>query len=62
MTRINGHVRSTGEKHTLAFCGSEVEPRHTRLGDHVTVSNARLDVDCQRTLAQSDRPAPQGTR
>ena len=42
VTLINCHVRSTGEKNAFAFCGWEVDQRHTRLGDHVAFSNSRL--------------------
>lgn len=42
VTLINCHVRSTGEKNAFAFCGYEVDQRHTRLGPHVAFSHARL--------------------
>jgi len=42
VTLINCHVRSTGEKNAFAFCGWEVDQRHTCLGDGVAFSNARL--------------------
>ena len=42
VTLINCHVRSTGEKNKFAFCGWQVEQRHTCLGDGVAFSNSRL--------------------
>ena len=42
VTLINCHVRSTGEKNGFAFCGWEVDQRHTCLGDGVAFSNSRL--------------------
>src|SRR5262245_33983151 len=42
VTLINCHVRSTGEKNAFAFCGWEVDQRHTCLGDGVAFSNARI--------------------
>jgi hypothetical protein len=42
VTLINCHVRSTGEKNAFAFCGWEVDQRHTDLGDGVSFSNSRL--------------------
>jgi len=42
VTLINCHVRSTGEKNAFAFCGWEVDQRHTSLGDGVTLSHARV--------------------
>ena len=42
VTLINCHVRSTGEKNAFAFCGREVDQRHTYLGDGVAFSNSRL--------------------
>ena len=42
VTLSNCHVRSTGEKNAFAFCGWEVDQRHTCLGDGVAFSNSRL--------------------
>ena len=42
VTLINCHVRSAGEKNAFAFCGWEVDQRHTDLGDGVSFSNSRL--------------------
>ena len=42
VTLINCHVGSTGEKNGFAFCGWEVDQRHTCLGDGVAFSNSRL--------------------
>src|SRR5215510_13447673 len=35
VTLINCHVRSTGERNAFAFCGWEINQRHTYLGDGV---------------------------
>lgn len=42
VTLMNCHVRSTGEKSAFAFCGSGVDQRHTRLGNRVSFSHARI--------------------
>ena len=42
VTLINCHVRSTGAKNAFAFCGWEVDKRHTRLEAGVAFSNSRL--------------------
>src|SRR5262245_22791157 len=42
VTLSNCHVRSTGEKNAFAFCGWEVDQRHTHLENGVAFSNSRL--------------------
>ena len=42
VTLINCHVQSTNNTGAFDFCGVTVDVRQTRLGDHVSFSNARL--------------------
>ena len=52
VTLSNCHVRSTGEKNAFAFCGWEVDQRHTSLGHGVAFSNSRL---CNATIEVGSR-------
>lgn len=42
VTLINCHVQSTGKAGTFSFCGVNLEPRQTRVGDNVVLSNTKV--------------------
>jgi hypothetical protein len=42
VTLVNCHVQSTGKANAFSFCGVSLEPRQTRVGHGVTLSNTRV--------------------